>query len=175
MVPDELKHLYVRNAERPVYKIPAPVLRQKAAEIKTISKKVLQLADDMIAVMKKARGIGLAAPQMGIAQRMIVIAPEGIKPTVMINPRVLSSSGEAVMEEGCLSIPGLYGDVTRAAAVIVEAYDRKGRRVEYELEEMPARVVLHEIDHLEGILFIDKVDPTTLHWTDPERAPEPAE
>ena len=175
LVPDEMKHLYVRNGERPVYKIPAPVLRQKAVEIRTISKKVLQTADDMIAIMKKARGIGLAAPQVGLSQRMIVIAPEGIKPTVMINPRILESAGEVVMEEGCLSIPGLYGDVTRPEKVVVEAYDRKGRRVEYELEDMPARVVQHEIDHLEGILFIDLADPATLHWTDPEKAPEPAE
>jgi len=175
LVPDEYQYLYVRNEERPVYKIPAPVLRQTAVAITAVNKKILQLADRMIEIMKKSNGIGLAAPQVGALHRLIVIAPEDYKPTVLINPKVVSSTGEIVMQEGCLSIPGLYGDVLRPEKVTVEAYDRKGRPSLYDLEGMPARVVQHEIDHLEGILFIDKVDVATLHWTHPDKASDVTE
>ena len=169
VVPDEFKHLYARNAERPVVKIPDPVLRQVAAPINKISKKTLALADELMRVMRRANGVGIAAPQMGYLTRMIVIAPSGMKPTVLINPKLIKSEGEFVGEEGCLSIPGLYGDVVRPSYVEVEAMDRRGRELVFELEGMPARVVQHEIDHLDGVLFIDKVIPATLHWMDPER------
>ena len=168
VVPDEYKKFYVQNAERPVVKIPNPVLRQVAAPVTKISKKTQTLIDEMMRVMKKANGIGLAAPQLGIGTRVIVIAPNGMKPTAMINPKIVKSEGQAIGEEGCLSIPGLYGDVTRPDVVEVEAYDRKGRQLVFELEGLPARVVQHEIDHLDGILFIDKADLATLHWTNPE-------
>lgn len=168
VVPDEFKRLYVRNAERPVVKIPDPVLREVAAPVTKVSKKTLALADEMIRVMKKANGIGLAAPQLGHLTRMIVIAPQGMKPTVLINPRITKSDREFVGQEGCLSIPGLYGDVSRPFSVTVAALDRRGKDVTLELEGMPARVVQHEIDHLDGILFIDKVIVSTLHWMDPD-------
>jgi peptide deformylase len=169
VVPDEYKHLYVQNSERPVVKIPAPVLRQKALDIAKVSNKTGLLVDNMIRILKQANGIGLAAPQVGVLQRVIVISPEGIKPTALINPVVVKAEGEIEMEEGCLSIPGLYGTVKRPEFVVVEAMDRRGREMVYELEGMPARVTQHEIDHLEGILFIDKVDPATLHWSNPEK------
>jgi peptide deformylase len=85
----------------------------------------------------------------------------------LINPEVVHAEGEMIGEEGCLSIPGLYGDVKRARKVEIKAFDRKGREVEYEMEGMSARVIQHEIDHLDGILFIDKVDPASLHWMHP--------
>jgi peptide deformylase len=167
VVPDEFKYLYVRNAERPVVKIPDPVLYKVATEVTKLGKKQLLLIDDMIRIMKKANGVGLAAPQIGILQRIIVVAPDGMKPTSLINPKVIKSEGEYTGQEGCLSIPGLYGDVTRPDYIEVEGYDRKGRAVVFELEGMPAKVVQHEIDHLDGILFIDKVDKATLHWAHP--------
>jgi peptide deformylase len=168
VVPDEYKYLYVKNAERPVVKIPDPVLRQVATDVPKITKKTILLIDDMLRIMRRANGVGLAAPQIGILQRVIVIAPEGMRPTALINPRIVKAEGEQVGQEGCLSIPGLYGDVKRYQYVEVEAYDRKGREMVYELEDMPARVVQHEIDHLDGILFIDKVITETLHWTSPD-------
>jgi len=168
VVPDEFKYLYVQNSERPVVKIPAAVLRQKAAPITRIAKKHLTLIDEMTRIMRLANGIGLAAPQVGLLQRIIVIAPEGVKPTALINPVVIKAEGEQIGQEGCLSIPGLYGDVKRAAYVEVEATDRRGRELVFELEGLPARVVQHEIDHLEGILFVDKVDAATLHWKNPD-------
>jgi peptide deformylase len=175
VVPDEYRHLYVQNRERPVVKIPAEVLRQVAPDVGKITKKTLLLIDDMMRIMRKANGVGLAAPQVGILQRVIVIHPESMKPTALINPRIVLAEGEQVGQEGCLSIPGLYGDVKRAAYVEVEALDRRGRELTYELEGMPARIAQHEIDHLDGILFIDKVIAETLHWMHPEAVDEPTE
>ncbi|MGV3614886.1 MAG: peptide deformylase [Fimbriimonas sp.] len=174
VVPEEFRHLYVTDTERPIVKIPAPVLRQKAAEVPKITKKTLLLMDDMLRIMRRANGVGLAAPQLGILQRVIVIAPDDMRPTALINPRIIKAEGEQLGQEGCLSIPGLYGDVKRAQYVEVEATDRRGRELIYELEGMPARVVQHEIDHLEGVLFIDKVLKETLHWVDPN-LPHPDE
>lgn len=168
VVPEEYKALYVRDAERPVVKIPDPVLRKVAVEVTGVTKKTGFLIDELMRVMKKANGVGLAAPQLGILQRIIVIAPPDVRPQALINPKILKKDGEQIGVEGCLSIPGLYGDVMRADYVEVEAYDRKGREYVFELEGLPARVVQHEIDHLDGILFIDRVDVATLHWKDPD-------
>jgi len=168
VVPEDYKYLYETNAERPVVKIPAPVLRQKAQEVVKVTKKTQLLVDDLMRIMRKANGVGLAAPQIGILQRVVVIAPDDIKPTALINPKIVKAEGEMIGEEGCLSIPGLYGDVKRAAYIELEAYDRKGRLFTYEFEGMPARVAQHELDHLDGVLFIDKVIPETLHWTHPD-------
>lgn len=175
VVPEAYQYLYVQNAERPVVKIPAPVLRQKAAEVAKVSRKTQLLIDDLMRIMRKAHGVGLAAPQVGILQRVVVVAPEGQKPTAMINPRVVRSEGEYVGQEGCLSIPGLYGDVTRPNYIEVEALDRKGNLIRYKLEGMESKIVQHEIDHLDGILFIDKVDESTLHWSHPDREPAAVE
>ncbi len=168
VVPDEFKRLYVTNAERPILKIPNELLRKRAEAVGKITKKTDLLINDMIRHMKQANGIGLAAPQLGILQRVLVMSPDNMKPTALINPKIIKSEGEQIGQEGCLSIPGLYGDVKRAQYVEVEAFDRRGRELIYELEGMPARVAQHEIDHLDGVLFIDKVITETLHWMDPE-------
>ncbi|HEY0866799.1 MAG TPA: peptide deformylase [Fimbriimonas sp.] len=172
VVPDEFKFLYAPGYDA-IVKIPAQVLRQKAAEVTKISKRTQLLVDDMMRHMRRANGIGLAGPQLGVLQRVVVVAPEDMRPTALINPRVVKAEGEQIGQEGCLSIPGLYGDVKRAAYVEVEAQDRKGRDLLFKLEGMPARVVQHEIDHLDGILFIDKVDPATLHWMYPDGVAAP--
>ena len=172
VVPEAFGHLYARDPKRPIVKIPDAVLRAKAQEVDRFTKKTGFLIDDMMKAMREANGVGLAAPQMGLLQRIIVIAPDGFRPTALVNPRVVKSEGSFTGEEGCLSIPGLYGDVTRPAFVQVEAMDRKGREHVFELEGMPAKVVQHEIDHLDGVLFIDKVDPATLHWHDPNHDAE---
>jgi peptide deformylase len=167
LVPDEFQYLYVQNEERPVVKIPAPVLRQVAAEVTKVARKTEFLIDDLIRIMKLANGIGLAAPQVGISTRVIVMAPEGMRPMGLINPKIVKSEGSYTGQEGCLSIPGLYGDVTRPEFVKVEALDRKGKHRVFEMEGMSAKVIQHEIDHLDGVLFIDKVDLKTLHWSHP--------
>lgn len=168
VVPDEFKYLYVTNAERPVVKIPDPVLRKTCKEVEEVTRRTDGLIGIMLKALKVSNGIGLAAPQMGSLDRLIIVAPAGSKPLVLINPVITESHGEQIGQEGCLSIPGLYGDVLRAETVEVQAYDRKGKPVNYEMSGLHARVVQHEIDHLDGILFIDKVDIATLHWSHPE-------
>lgn len=172
VVPDEFKYLFVTDESRPVVKIPAKVLRQKCEPVKKVDKKIDELIDRMLKAMKDANGIGLAAPQLGVPLRVIVVAVAGMKPLPLINPVIVSSEGEQIGEEGCLSIPGLYGEVKRAETVEVEGYDRKGRKVVFEMTELAARVLQHEVDHLDGVLFIDKVDESTLHWTHPKSGDE---
>ena len=171
VVPDDFKYLYAPTKNRNILRVPSPILRQKATHVSKPNKKIQALIDDMVRWMKAANGVGLAAPQVGILHRLIVIAPMDMKPTALINPKIVVREGEQVGVEGCLSIPGLYGNVKRANYVEVEAEDRKGRLVTYELEGMPARVVQHEIDHLDGVLFTDIVDVATLHWAHPEGEP----
>lgn len=167
VVPAEFAHLYVTDEERPVLKIPDPALREKAKEITKVNNRVKIVAENMVRIMKKANGVGLAGPQIGFLERICVVAPEG-KPIVLINPVITEFSKEKeIGEEGCLSIPGLYGDVERSLEVEVEAYDVKGRAVGFTMEGFAARIVQHEIDHLDGVLFIDKVDHSTLHWQEP--------
>ncbi len=175
VVPEEFKYLYEEGPERPVVKVPAPVLRQVASPITKLGRKTDRLIDEMIRIMKKANGVGLAAPQIAVLQRLVVISPPGMKPTALLNPRVVRSEGEQIGIEGCLSIPGLYGDVKRAEFVEVEALDRRGAELVYEMEGIAARVAQHEIDHLDGVLFIDKVEQATLHWEHPESEPALAE
>lgn len=168
VVPDDFRHLFVQSSERPIVKVPDPVLRKTAATVAKFSKKHQLLIDNMLRIMRQANGIGLAAPQLGLLQRVIVISTPDGKPLGLVNPIITVAEGEQIGEEGCLSIPGLYGDVKRAEYVSVDALDRRGREITVELEGMEARVLQHEVDHLEGILFTDKVDPATLHWRNPE-------
>ena len=128
-MPDEFKYLYERTPERPIYKVPAPVLRQKAAPVARISKRTQALIDAMSKAMRGANGVGLAAPQLGQLQRIVVIAPQG-KTISLVNPVVTSREGEQVGLEGCLSIPGLYGQVKRAMA--------EGKRIPFEFHYAPS-------------------------------------
>lgn len=169
LVPEEYKPLWVQNNDRPVVKYPAEVLRKPAKQVERVTKATRALIDRMKAVMKQANGIGIAAPQLGVSERVIIIA-EGKKPLVLVNPVVVHGEGSVVAEEGCLSLPGLYGDVRRSAIVDVEAQDAEGNRIKLRMEGLPARCVQHEIDHLDGILFIDRVDMATLHWDWPASA-----
>jgi len=134
-----------------------PILRKKAKEVKTISKSILTLLDDMEETMYLEEGVGLAAPQVGaLRQVFIVDVGEGI--VEFINPEILETEGEQIGIEGCLSVPGKRGTVCRAAYVKVKALDREGQEFTLEVEELMARAVLHEYDHLQGELFIDKVE-----------------
>jgi peptide deformylase len=168
VVPDEFKYLYEKTPERPVVKVPDPVLRSVAEEVLKVSKSTDALIDEMLRIMNTAHGIGLAAPQVGVLQRVIIVATADMKPTAFINPVIVKLEGEQIGQEGCLSIPGLYGDVKRAEFSVVEAMDRKGNLYSWDMEGMASRVLQHEVDHLNGVLFLDKVDLATLHWAHPE-------
>lgn len=139
-----------------------PVLREEAVEIDAITDEVRALARDMFDTMYEAEGVGLAANQVGVTRRLIVVDPreDGVTPRALVNPRVVSTGEETERsEEGCLSIPGLRDIVERPAAAVVEALDLEGAPIRIEAEGLHARVLLHEIDHLDGVLFLDRVSP----------------
>jgi peptide deformylase len=140
---------------------PDSVLQAKAAEIENIDGRVVGLAEDMAETMYAAPGVGLAAPQVGVSERLIVIDvknPAGKKELItLINPEIIEAEGRIVGEEGCLSVPGITEDVPRAERVLVRGHDLNEQEREIEAEGLLAVALQHEIDHLEGILFIDRV------------------
>lgn len=139
-----------------IRKFKDPILRKQSFPLKRITKEMLTLADNMLETMYAAEGVGLAAPQVGIPVRLIVV-DVGDGPMVLFNPRIVRSAGEAAAREGCLSLPGVTGEVVRADRVTVEALGRNGQGVRrIEGEGLLARALQHEIDHLDGILFTDK-------------------
>ena len=132
-----------------------PVLRKKSREVDEINDKIRILLKDMADTLYKADGVGLAAPQVGVLKRIVVInVGEGL--IELINPVVKSRSGHQFTAEGCLSIPGIWGEVDRPSHVVVEAFNGKGEKIEVEGRELLAVALCHEIDHLDGILFKDK-------------------
>lgn len=133
------------------------VLLKPCKPVKEITPRIKTLIEDMIETMYDADGVGLAAPQVGVLKRVVVI-DVGEGPFVMINPRVLETSGEQTGTEGCLSVPGKCGTVTRPNYAKVLAYNEEMEPVEIEGTELKARAMLHEIDHLEGRLYVDKVE-----------------
>ena len=132
-----------------------PILRQETTPVAAVTDEIRRLIDDMFETMYAAKGIGLAAPQVGRLERVAVIDVGEDKPFAIINPEILLAEGSAKGEEGCLSIPEVYGDVERAERVVVRAIGRDGEPFEVEATELLARCLQHEIDHLHGKLFID--------------------
>ncbi len=139
---------------RPLYLLGEPVLRRRSTEVRTVDDDARRLIDDLFDTMDGARGVGLAANQIGVARRIAVIDAEGQR-FAMVDPVIVSAEGRSIAEEGCLSIPELYGDVSRPERVVLEALDRDGHPFRLEAEGLVARAVQHEIDHLDGILFLD--------------------
>ncbi|WP_053956941.1 peptide deformylase [Inediibacterium massiliense] len=143
-------------AIRNIIKEGDPTLRKKSRTVDKIDDRIQTLIDDMVETMYEADGVGLAAPQVGILKRIIVIdVGDGI--IELINPEIIERKGSQIDNEGCLSVPGATGEVKRPMWVKVKGLNRHGQEVELEGEELLARAFCHEIDHLEGILFIDKV------------------
>ena len=132
-------------------------LRKKCKEVTEITPRVLMLIEDMLDTMYEANGVGLAAPQVGILKRIVVI-DVGEGPIVMINPVIIETSGEQTGEEGCLSVPGKAGIVTRPNYVKAKAMDENMVEFEIEGEELLARAICHECDHLDGIVYVDKAE-----------------
>jgi peptide deformylase len=137
-----------------------PVLRRRAEPVREVTHEIRSLVADMIDTMYDEVGIGLAAPQVGVSLRLIVVADD-VSRTVraLVNPAIVEQGGSVTAEEGCLSIPGIFAPVTRAAWVNVEALDLDCRAVRLEARGLLARVFQHELDHLDGILFIDRLEP----------------
>lgn len=137
-----------------------PVLEKVSKPITEINDKIKELAYDMLDTMYTANGVGLAAPQVGVLKRIVVIdvSPEGDKPMVLINPEIIATSGTQSGDEGCLSVPGKAGCVTRPNEVTVRALNLKNQQIEFTGTELLARAVCHELDHLDGIVYVQKVE-----------------
>jgi len=134
-----------------------PVLEKVCKEVKEVTPRIQDLIDDMIETMYEANGVGLAAPQVGILKRIVVI-DVGEGPIVMINPRIISTDGEQTGDEGCLSVPGKAGCVTRPNYVVARFFNEEMQECEVEGTELLARAICHELDHLDGHLYVEKVE-----------------
>jgi peptide deformylase len=134
-----------------------PVLRQPAEEVRDIDGDLIRLAEDMLETMYEAPGVGLAAPQIGVQKRLFVY-DIGEGPAAVVNPRITARSGEWTYEEGCLSVPGLSWPIVRAAEVHLEGWDLQGREISMTGTDLLARVFQHEVDHLDGILLLERLD-----------------
>jgi peptide deformylase len=151
-------------AVRDIRVLPDLVLRQKAKKVTNIDKSVQRLIDDMIETMRAAPGVGLAAPQIGVPLRVIVFEVPGAEVMALINPEIAKRYGERLVLEGCLSVPGYQGEVKRSVWVKVKAQDRQGRNIRLKGEELLAQVLEHEIDHINGVLYVDRVEGTDKLW-----------
>jgi peptide deformylase len=138
--------------------LPNPVLRRKAKRVPAIDRSVRRLIDDMLETLQQASGVGLAAPQVGVSLRVVVIHLPDEPPLALINPEVVKRSGEREVTEGCLSIPGYFGEVKRSVAVAVKGTDRSGKAIRVKGTGLLAQALEHELDHLNGVLFIDHLD-----------------
>jgi peptide deformylase len=156
----------------PIKTLPEPVLRQKAKRVKSIDGSIRKLASDMIETMHAAPGVGLAAPQVGVSLRVIVIGLPEEEDFVLINPEIVRRSGERWVTEGCLSVPGYYGEIRRAQRVTAKGKDLNGKEVRIKAEELMAQALEHEIDHLNGTVYVDHVESDDrLHRVGPEVTP----
>jgi peptide deformylase len=150
-----------------------PILRQKAQTVRRADRDLRKLLDEMVETMRAAPGLGLAAPQVGESLRCCVVAsPEDGPTRKLVNPRIVSRSGRVADPEGCLSLPTLQGLVWRARKVTVKALDERMKPSTFEAEGLYARAIQHELDHLDGVLFIDRVVPGELAWQVPDETEE---
>ena len=150
-------------ALRAIHLLGSPVLRQCSDKVESVDDEVRTLVQDLFETMHTAEGIGLAANQVGLARRVAVVQVGDHPELVLINPSVLETEGEEKDEEGCLSIPDIFGDVDRAQRIVFETTNLDGERERHELTDLFARAVQHEIDHLNGILFLDHLSPLKRH------------
>jgi peptide deformylase len=149
--------------------VPNSVLRQKAKRVTSVDKSIRKLIDDMIETMREFSGVGLAAPQIGVSLRIAVIEIPDEEVITLINPEIIKRTGERTLDEACLSVPGYQGTITRSVQVKAKALDRNGKAIRIKGEELLAQALEHEIDHLNGVLYIDHIDnPEDLRKITPE-------
>ena len=147
------------------------ILKKKSRQVEKIDEKIQELIKDMIETMHKANGVGLAAVQVGILKRIVVIDlyEEGVEPYILINPEIVKTKGEQTVEEGCLSFPNKFAKIVRPKEVTVKALNEKGEKIEIKAKDLLAQAICHEVDHLNGEVFIDKIIPGTLENVTPEQ------
>jgi peptide deformylase len=151
-------------AVRPIRMMPDPVLRQKAKRVTSIDDSIQHLVDDMIETMRAASGVGLAATQVGVPLRVAVIEIPGEDVITLVNPEIVERQGERIITEGCLSVPGYQGELKRSVCVKVKAKNRHGRVFRVKGEELLAQALEHEIDHLDGVLYVDRLESPEKLW-----------
>ena len=145
------------------------ILRKKCRTVEVVDNKIKQLVEDMLETMYKYNGVGLAAPQVGVLKRVVVIdIDDGNGPYVLINPEIIKEKGEQEVEEGCLSFPNKFAKIVRPAEVVADYTDLEGNLIRVKAKELLAQAICHELDHLDGQLFIDKIIPGTLEYVEPE-------
>jgi peptide deformylase len=142
----------------PIRELPDPVLRQKAKRVRTIDGSIRKLIADMVETMHAAPGVGLAAPQVGVPLRVIIIGMPEDEDIAIINPQIIRRTGERLVNEGCLSIPGYVGEIKRAESVRVKGRDQNGKEIRIKADELLAQALEHEIDHLNGVLYVDHLE-----------------
>lgn len=144
------------------------ILRKKSRAVEAVDEKIKELVEDMIETMHKFDGVGLAAPQVGVLKRVVVIdLYDGNEPYVLINPEIIKEKGEQEVDEGCLSFPNKFAKVIRPAEVVAKALDINGKEYKIKAKGLLAQAITHEIDHLEGVLFVDKIIPGTMEIIKP--------
>ena len=153
-------------AIRKIREMGDPVLTKRCKEVTEITPRIQELIDDMFETLYEANGVGLAAPQVGILKRIVVIDVTGEDPILMINPKIIETSGEQEGYEGCLSVPGKSGNVTRPNYVKAVAYDENMEPFEIEGTELLARAICHELDHLDGHIYVEKVEAPLVNTED---------
>lgn len=134
------------------------MLRQKAKRVSRIARSIQRLIDDMVETMQQASGMGLAAPQVGVPLRVIVLQMPDEEPVAIINPEIVKRAGEQEVTEGCLSIPGYFGEIKRSAGVTVKGRNRQGKAIRIKATGLRAEALEHEIDHLNGVLYVDHLE-----------------
>ena len=142
----------------PIRAVPDPILRQKAKRVRSIDGSIHKLITNMLETMHSAPGVGLAAPQVGIPLRVIVVGLPEQEDIALINPEIVRRKGERLVNEGCLSVPGYVGQVKRAVMVTAKGRDQRGKEIRIKADELLAQALEHEIDHLNGVLYIDKLE-----------------
>lgn len=147
------------------------ILRKKSREVEIVDDKIRELLDDMLETMHEANGVGISAVQVGILKRLVVIdLYDGSKPLKLINPEIVKQKGKQEVEEGCLSFPNKFAKVIRPMEVTVKALDENGKKITIKGKELLAQALAHEIDHLEGRLFVDIMEEGTMEYIDPDNS-----
>ncbi len=143
------------------------ILRKTAREVEKVDDRIKELLQDMLETMHQYNGVGLAGPQVGILKRVIVIdLYDGNEPLLLVNPKIVKAKGEQEVDEGCLSFPNQYAKIIRPKEVVVEALNENGKKVKIVAKDLLAQALSHEIDHLNGVLFVDNMIPGTLEYID---------
>ena len=146
------------------------ILRKRSRKVEVVDDKIRELLDDMLETMHKYNGVGLAAPQVGILKRVVVIdLYDGNAPLKLVNPKIVKTKGKQEVEEGCLSFPNQYAKVIRPEEIVAEALNENGEKIKIKAKGLLAQAICHEVDHLDGILFVDNMIPGTLEFVEPEK------